>query len=252
MTGDAPSSPAGEGGAFHIAGASDVGTVRGENQDRWEVLMFDDGCVALILADGMGGHHGGGEAADDATTAAALVLRETPSGLPAEARINDAAAAASSAVADLRQRIGGDPGTTLVVALLQPDGRYTVGNIGDSRAYVIRGGEAAAVTSDHSWVGEQVRLGLLDPAEARTHPRRNIITRAVMGNGEAPDITSGTLDVADCVLLCSDGVWEPLSDAAMAQVIAAAGDDPAAVLCQAALEAGSRDNVTAVVARRLA
>ncbi|HYL69676.1 MAG TPA: protein phosphatase 2C domain-containing protein [Candidatus Dormibacteraeota bacterium] len=234
--------------ALEVAGATDRGTVRDENQDAWHAEDSPDGGVFLVLADGMGGHAGGRESAEAAVDAAAQEL----AGADADrgAAVRAAVAAANRAVDKVRDVIGGNPGTTLVVALVNPQGDVVVGNVGDSRAYLVRGSEARPVTEDHSWVGEQVRLGAIAPESARHHPRRNLITRAVMGDPVEPDVFELRLEPGDILLLCSDGVWEPLSDAAIAD---AARVNPlqAAVdtVCRRALDEGSRDNVTVVAAR---
>jgi PPM family protein phosphatase len=239
---------------IETAGATDRGTVRTENQDAWEAISLPGGHTALILADGMGGHPGGKESAEAAVAAAAASLR---AGGDAEASADQAIAAASAAanqaVAAVRDEIGGNPGTTLVLAMVAPSGTATVGNIGDSRAYLIRSGSAEPVTQDHSWVGEQMREGLLEANEGRHHPRRNIITRAVMGDPVEADLFHLTLEPGDALLLCSDGVWEPLTDEMIAELLTEAGLLQPALdrMCQAALDAGSKDNVTAVAALRL-
>ena len=157
-------------------------------------------------------------------------------------------------MAAVRDAIGGNPGTTLVLALVSPSGSATVGNIGDSRAYVVHRGSAEPISQDHSWVGEQVRDGLLDANDARHHPRRNIMaTRAVMGDGGEAGVFHVNLGPGDALLLVSDGVWEPLDRQMIAELLTDAGPLPAALdrMCHAALDAGGKDNVTAVAARLL-
>lgn len=241
--------------AFDVAGATDIGAVRKENQDAWTVVAAAERDeVALLLADGMGGHVGGGEAATGAIDAAAAALNENAGSAEAYVeRLSEASRRASEAVAQLRARIGGSPGTTLVLALSNGDGVAAVANIGDSRAYLVSDGIARQLTDDHSWVAEQVRLGALGADEARHHMRRNIITRAVLGDDEQPDIFDAALRAGDTLVLCSDGVWEPLSDAQIASAFNAETPAQAAVsaLCRMAIDAGSRDNVTVVAARRL-
>ena len=239
---------------IEAAGATDRGTVRTENQDAWDAITLPGGGTALILADGMGGHVGGRESAEAAVVAAAASLaegggvEESP-----EQAIAAAAVRASQGVANVRDEIGGNPGTTLVLAVVSPSGTTTVGNIGDSRAYLVHRGNAEPISQDHSWVGEQMREGLLDANEGRHHPRRNIITRAVMGDPVEADVFHLTLEPGDALLLVSDGVWEPLTDEMIAELLTDSGPLQAALdrMCQAALDAGSRDNVTAVAARRL-
>ncbi|MBV8445539.1 MAG: serine/threonine-protein phosphatase, partial [Candidatus Dormibacteraeota bacterium] len=98
---------------------------------------------------------------------------------------------------------------------------------------------------------EEVLAGRLPADSERHHPRRNLLTRAVLGDPVAADIGSHPWKRGDAVLLCSDGVWEPLSDADLGQLTTAdlVTDEVAEAICSAALAAGSRDNVTAVVAR---
>jgi serine/threonine protein phosphatase PrpC len=237
---------------IEAAGATDRGTVRTENQDAWDVITLPGGDTALILADGMGGHVGGRESAEAAVGAAAASLAEGADDSPEQA-IAAAAARASLGVAAVRDEIGGSPGTTLVLAVVSPSGTATVGNIGDSRAYLVHRGGAEPISQDHSWVGEQMREGLLDANEGRHHPRRNIITRAVMGDPVEADVFRLSLAPGDALLLVSDGVWEPLTDEMIAELLTDSGPLQAALdrMCQAALDAGSKDNVTAVAARRL-
>jgi len=233
---------------FEVAGVSDRGPVRQENQDRWDAFARMDGSgVALLLADGMGGHTGGGEAAVAAIEAARKRLESSASSAQSMAAAVDAA---NTAVGDVRAQLGGNPGTTLVLAVVEHD-RAVIANIGDSRAYRIRAGQATLLTEDHSWVGEQMRAGLLEADAGRHHPRRNVITRAVMGDPVTADEATVSLEAGDVVMLCSDGVWEPLSDAQMGELFVA--DAPLERimewLCDAALAAGGTDNVTAVAAR---
>jgi serine/threonine protein phosphatase PrpC len=237
-----------EGHGIEIAGITDKGPVREENQDVWDAAARpEDGGWALLLADGMGGHNGGRESAEAAVVAAAKQLREPG---PASELLVAAVDDATAAVAGVRAQLGGHPGTTLVLALIEGQ-RALIANVGDSRAYRIRHGEATQLTEDHSWVGEQIREGHLDPAEARHHPRRNIITRAVMGDPVAGDQFTVVLQSRDVVLLCSDGVWEPLDDSALGALFADHPPLPPALewLCDAALAAGGTDNITAVAAR---
>ncbi|MBV8301643.1 MAG: serine/threonine-protein phosphatase [Candidatus Dormibacteraeota bacterium] len=236
-------------------GASDKGSVREHNEDLWGAVALGDGRLALVLADGMGGHVGGGEAADAAVSAALRSL----DGAAAEGRargtsglLADAVARANAAVAGVRDNIGGNPGTTLVIAIVDRDS-VSIANVGDSRAYLVHDSVAHRLTTDHTWVGEEVLAGRLPADSERHHPRRNLLSRAVLGDPVAADIGSHPWKRGDSVLLCSDGVWEPINDADLGRLAAgdAAADELAGAICEAALEAGSRDNVTAVVARRV-
>jgi protein phosphatase len=155
-------------------------------------------------------------------------------------------------VARVREEIGGNPGTTLVLAIITAM-HASIANVGDSRAYLIRGTTVTQLTNDHSWAAGQVRAGALGADEARHHPKRNLIERAVMGDPVEVDIFDVDAQPGDVLLLCSDGLWEPLADSAIGAVIAS--PDPLGVAltraCDAALAGGGTDNVTMVAARWL-
>ncbi|HEY6468994.1 MAG TPA: protein phosphatase 2C domain-containing protein [Candidatus Dormibacteraeota bacterium] len=243
------------GGAEHleIAGISDIGPVRTQNQDVWAAQMSPGGDGAVLaLADGMGGHKGGLESADAAITGAMSVLTNAgPHADPAET-LRQAVAAAGEAVVPVREQIGGNPGTTLVLALVR-GGHATVSNVGDSRGYLIHGNTVMQITEDHSWAAAQVRAGAMSAAEARHHQKRNLIERAVMGDPVEADVFEVDGAPGDVLLLCSDGLWEPLADSALGAVLAS--PDPLGVAltraCDAALAGGGTDNVTMVALRWL-
>jgi protein phosphatase len=125
-------------------------------------------------------------------------------------------------------------------------------HVGDSRAYLWRGGELDQITRDHSWVEEQVSLGVLSETEARHHPWRNLVTRALAGADEPRvERTPVNLEPGDRVLLCSDGLTSPLTNAAIAQILARTPMGRADELCQALVDAannaGGPDNITVIV-----
>ncbi len=229
------------------AGATDCGPVRRENQDAFRLVPLDGAGLGLILADGMGGQSGGREAAEAAVAGAAGRLGAPGGG---DDRLREAIAVANAAVAGVRLQLGGNPGTTMVAAVIE-GGRLTLAHAGDSRAYLLRDGEATQLTADHSLTGERVRAGTLDAETARHDPRRNYVTRALLGDPVEPDLAALALISGDVVVLCTDGLWEPLTDG---QIDGLAGGDAAPLegarrLVAAALAAGATDNVTAVVAR---
>lgn len=254
MTEDrAARSISGEGETLEIAGITDRGPVRTQNQDVWDAQVSAGPAAAVLaLADGMGGHKGGLESAEAAVTAAMAELSTAGESEDAATTLRRAVAAANEGVAVARQSIGGNPGTTLVLAIIR-GGHATVANVGDSRGYLINGSGVTQITDDHSWAAGQVRLGALDAEGARHHPKRNLIERAVMGDPVEADIFEVDAGPGDVLLLCSDGLWEPLSDPALGAIVAA--PDPLGVAltraCDAALAAGGTDNVTMVAARWL-
>lgn len=238
------------GHAVELAAVTDKGSVRAENQDAVALLDLESatGC-ALLVADGMGGHPDGRLAALVATSATGDHLRRAEE--PAAALVDAVAAANQGILARARpDDLGRTLGTTLVAAVIL-GGRATVANVGDSRAYLVRGGQATQISVDHSWVAEQVRAGLLSAEEAQHHPRRSRITRALLGEPVEPDLFEVNLRPGDVLLLCSDGLWEAVLPEDMAALLGGEGpiEEKAAGLVDAALRAGSTDNVSAAVAR---
>jgi len=257
------------------AGASECGPVRHDNQDAFGLVELRDTGLGLVLADGMGGHAGGGEAAEAATGAALVHLPEAATGaalvhlpeagsggLPGgpsaslaggsdgeHGSLRQVVVAANLAVGEVRRRLGGSPGTTIEAAIMTA-GRLRLAHVGDSRAYLLHDGVAQPLTFDHSVTAERVRAGTLTPEEARTDPRRNYVTRALLGDPVEADLSETELAAGDSVLLCSDGVWASLPDSRIGELLGqGTAAEAAQSLIRAALAAGSTDNVTAVVAR---
>ena len=141
---------------------------------------------------------------------------------------------------------------TTAVAVLVNDKGATTAHLGDSRAYRFRGGVLTPLTEDHSWVNEQVRAGLMNDADARRHPWRNVVTRAITGGDDPqPDVAPLVLETGDRVLLCSDGLSSVVTDEHIAVLVGA--DRPLPEICQslidAANDAGGPDNITVVLIR---
>lgn len=142
-------------------------------------------------------------------------------------------------------------GTTLSV--LWRGGHYAyIAHVGDSRIYRMRGGELERITQDHSLVEEMIRARLITREQARTHPRRNVITRALGTQGDnEPDVLAADVEPGDLWLLCSDGLTGMVSDEEIARTLRGGRslDDMADSLIRQALDAGGRDNVTLVLWR---
>lgn len=243
----------GEGDALEIAGITDRGPVRTQNQDVWDARIQSGGRTAVLaLADGMGGHKGGLDSADAAVAGAMSVLGDGGAAADPSGSLRRAVDAANQAVAVVRDAIGGNPGTTLVLALIH-DMHAWIANVGDSRGYLIGASGVTQITDDHSWAAGQVRLGVIDASAARHHPKRNLIERAVMGEPVEADVFEVDAHPGDVLLLCSDGVWEPLADAALGAIVATPDALGVALTraCDAALAGGGTDNVTIVAARWL-
>jgi protein phosphatase len=223
---------------------SDVGRVRRDNQDSGYA-----GPWLLTVCDGVGGAARG----DLASSTAVQQLRK----LDAEPT-DDLLALVAGAIHRADDRIGElveeDPelnGTSTTATVVLFDGeRLGVGHLGDSRAYLYRGGELRRLTHDHTFVQSLIDEGRITEEQSRVHPHRNLILKALDGiRHEAPDLFEVPVEVGDRIFLCSDGACGSLDDARMADILGSGSADYAAVeLVRASLEAGSSDNITCVVA----
>ncbi|HHY33427.1 MAG TPA: Stp1/IreP family PP2C-type Ser/Thr phosphatase [Firmicutes bacterium] len=222
---------------------TDVGLVRSVNEDDY---LIGDGVFAV--ADGLGGH----EAGEIASQMAIRMLKEfkppengDPAGALAEALEGINRAVYKRSVADPSCE---GMGTTLTVLLITGDTAY-IGHVGDSRAYLVRDGRLHRLTEDHSIVGELIRMGMLSEPEARAHPQRNLLTRAI---GTQPDVEIEVgyckLGPGDRFLLCTDGLTGAVDDGEILRVMASAQDPRSAVdqLVELAMRGGGHDNITAV------
>jgi serine/threonine protein phosphatase PrpC len=234
---------------------SDVGRCRKVNQD---MFLLDDALGLYAIADGMGGHAAGEVASDLAITALAHSLRgreeERSSWTPAEAgdllrqALNDGNRKICESVLSRAEWRG--MGTTMV-ALVLADERAIIAHVGDSRAYLLRNGELRQLTSDHSWVNEQVKLGLLTREQAQRHPMRNIVTRALGNQPEVEvDLSEESIRPGDIFTLCSDGLSGMLDDAEIHEILQEHGAVPQAAcreLVDRANARGGEDNITVIV-----
>ena len=234
------------------AAVSDVGRVRSANEDS---LFFSAEAGVFVVADGMGGHAAGEVASAIASEliGARLCCLGDGEG-PDEVRSLFLQAFRDAGSEIIRQAsedsARGGMGTTATVLALRPDDNYIVGHIGDSRAYLLRDDNFARITTDHSWVEEQVERGVISREQAFRHPQSNIITRALGTDPVSPpDLYVGELEAGDRFLLCSDGLTDMVSEDKIAQVLRAVDEPEAAAsrLVSEANLAGGIDNVTALV-----
>lgn len=223
--------------------ATDRGRVRSLNEDSLLACP-----PVFLVADGMGGHDAGNVASRIVVDAfSALVGHDTAT----PDAVHDAFA---NAGVRMRETLGARLGGTTVagVAVTEVDGAeyWLIFNIGDSRVYRVSDGSLAQVSVDHSVVQELIDTGEITAADARVHPERHVITRAV-GTGSEPDPDYWLLPVAahDRLMLCSDGLTSELDDPTILQALTTLDDPQQAAdwLVGAAVEAGGRDNVTVVV-----
>jgi PPM family protein phosphatase len=228
--------------------ATDPGRVRKANEDSLLAVTY-----AFAVADGMGGH-----AAGEVASAIALQTVESRMGQePATvASVTDVVRAANEAVfrRSVEEPASRGMGTTLT--LIAPaagaDGRdhLVVANVGDSRAYLLADGQLRQLTRDHSYVEEMLAAGQITAEEARRHPHRHVVTRALgVEQSVAVDTWLVTPEPGDRYLLCSDGLVNEVSDEAIADIITGAAGPQAAAeaLVVAANAAGGRDNISVVV-----
>lgn len=221
------------------------GLVRASNQDS---LLVDESVYGV--ADGMGGHNGG----ETASRVAVQVLKNALRGKKADSRALEVGMeAANRRIFDMARHDSSLSGMGTTVTLLwENDDQVLLCHVGDSRAYLWRNGELKQVTDDHSVVAELLRSKVITPEMARTHPYRNVITRAV---GVDPvveaDIFSHDKQQDDLWLICSDGLYNMVPDETIVDVLknVDTDEDAADQLLALALEAGGMDNITFVLAR---
>jgi len=228
-------------------GVTDPGKVRKNNED---CLLVGEGLddTLFVVADVIGGF----EAGEVASSIAVDVLKDLAPSAPLEGAIREANRRILAAARG-DERFSG-MGTTVVA--MRFNGRREepvaeISHVGDSRAYLLRGGDLKPVTEDHSLVAELVRSGDLTRARASEHPQKNLITRA-LGAEEEVEVDTAVLPVepGDRLVLCSDGLSDMVSEAKILDLLASSADDPkkaARALVRAALDAGGLDNVTVVV-----
>ncbi|MBR0407818.1 MAG: Stp1/IreP family PP2C-type Ser/Thr phosphatase [Clostridia bacterium] len=229
------------------AARTHIGNVRASNQDALLVLPGVYGVYGV--ADGMGGHKAGDVASKMAVSVVERLLRnQAPSPKLLQSAIEEANALIYEEQLNNPDYSG--MGTTMTLIWEDAD-RVLLGHVGDSRAYRVRKKSISQVSRDHSMVAEMVRKGLITEEEARVHPYRNIITRA-LGTAETIEVDVEELDKkpGDLYLLCSDGLSEYIRDEEMLYLLRKhpSLEEAADVLLNLALEGGGRDNISVVLA----
>ena len=228
-------------------GVTHAGKVRQNNEDALLVGEGKDETL-FVVADGIGGF----EAGEVASSLAVDVLKDLQPDEPFTAAIGEANRRIVAAGRGDEKLSG--MGTTVVAIRFggtQREPVAEVAHVGDSRAYLMRGGDMNPITEDHSLVAELVRSGDLTRDQAAEHPQKNLITRA-LGADEEVDVDTAILPVeaGDRILLCSDGLSDMVSEAGISEILADSPEDPERVargLLSAALDAGGNDNITIVV-----
>jgi PPM family protein phosphatase len=228
-------------------GITHAGKVRQNNEDALLVGEGEDETL-FVVADGIGGF----EAGEVASSLAVDVLKDLHPDVPFKAAIGEANRRIVAAGRGDEKLSG--MGTTVVAIRFGGTPREPVAevaHVGDSRAYLMRGGDMIPITEDHSLVAELVRSGDLTRDQAAEHPQKNLITRA-LGADEEVDVDTAILPIeaGDRILLCSDGLSDMVSETGISEILVDSPDDPeraARVLLSAALDAGGNDNITIVI-----
>lgn len=250
---------------LRIAQGSDIGRAREHNEDAFFTLKTLVGpdpssnpVGVVIVADGMGGHTRGAEASSTAVrVASGILVRELVLPLiddeaadtqrrPIQEILTEATQAANRSVC----RMEADTGTTLTSVLIADHSAY-VAHVGDCRVYYLADGKAEQITRDHSLVRRLVDLGEISPEEAQSHPQRNVLYRALGQEAELEvDTYFRRLAKGSCLVVCSDGLWNNVSQEEMSEFIAEAPTPQEACnrLIDRANDVGGEDNITVVLA----
>lgn len=244
---------------MNLFGLTDIGLVRRDNQDSYALRILSDELAVAVVCDGMGGAQAGNVASAVAVEAFCAAVEDAcKGGVPKDVQSRQEILSKACAKANLRvyERSVSAPeyegmGTTLVAALILPDEVHVI-NVGDSRCYAVNNAAAAQVTLDHSLVQVLVERGEITPEEARVHPKKNLITRALGVDAQVMgDLYRVARQDNNWLLLCSDGLTNVISDEQLWMEInkAESPDECARKLLAMALEQGAPDNVTIVLAR---
>lgn len=241
------------------AGITNVGMKRQNNEDNY---LINDELGVYVVCDGMGGHAGGEYASQIAVTTVEEVLSNIRDenldvDVATDEQITQEKIKYAVRLAGKRiyERAQADPeyrgmGTTAVILLFRKGMAY-LAHVGDSRGYLIRGGEITQRTEDHSWVNEQIKAGLITAETAKHHRFRNIITRS-LGFQEEVEIDTQVLraEPGDLYLLCSDGLSNLIEDREMVELLVEKSfQETARELVDMANSRGGDDNITLVIAR---
>lgn len=222
---------------------TDIGCLRDHNEDSLVVAP-----PLFAIADGMGGHAAGEVASEIAVRVLSELAPEHPDGAALGHAVEEANRAVIQAAHEGRGRQG--MGTTMTAAMLEGE-RLVIAQVGDSRAYLLHQGKLQQLTRDHSLMADMIEAGQLTPEEARTHPQRSVITRALGSDAHLhPDIYEINVETGDRLLICSDGLSGMVFDNEIENTLRRVQDPQrcASQLVNEAIAAGGHDNVTVIVA----
>ncbi len=235
-----------------LSAKTDVGAVRDHNEDAFKCGVFSDGTTWAVICDGMGGAAAGEVASamcvDVVSTALSKGYRTGATINSVKNLLTSAISTANSKVFDTAQKDRALKGMgTTVVAVVISKGLGVVAHVGDSRAYLIND-SVTPLTKDHSLVQYMIDKGKITEEEAKTHPDRNIITRAIgIENFVDSDINIFDVTDNDRVLICTDGLCGSIENEALLDIINNNTADACDMLTSEAIKNGSRDNITSIV-----
>ncbi len=247
-------------------GITDIGKKRQKNEDAF---FINKDINLFIVADGMGGHAAGEKASQYAVETINHFLVHTQAGEEltwpfgydinlslTENRLKAAIHMAHKKIVDMAQNDFNLKGmaTTVVTSYIY-NGKLYIGHVGDSRAYLIRQEKIIQLTTDHSWVNEQLRYGIINPQQAKSHPFKNVVTRALGGPTELEvDLITEKLIDNDLILLCSDGLTGMVDDKDIITVVLSFKDN-IEIACKKLIELanakGGNDNITLILIKYL-
>lgn len=243
-------------------GITDIGKKRQKNEDTF---FINRSLNLYIVADGMGGHAAGEKASKYAVEAINQFMEHTQAGEELtwpfsydinlsliENRLKAAIHIAHKKIVEIAQSDFNFKGmATTVVTSIIADGLLHIGHVGDSRAYLIRDGKIIQLTTDHSWVNEQLRYGIINAQQAKSHPFKNVVTRALGGPQELEvDLITEKLIDGDIILLCSDGLTSMVDDNDLITIILSFKNDIQTAgikLIELANSKGGNDNITLIL-----
>lgn len=246
-------------------GLTHTGLVRESNEDR---IHLNEEDRLFVVADGMGGHAAGEVASGIAVAAVNDFIIHTrrdreltwpyayDDSLSYDGnRLQTSIRLANNRIRDAVEEDSSYQGMgSTLVSLLATEERITIGSVGDSRVYRYRGEELLQLTSDHSWVNEQLEEGMITEQQAKSHPFRNVVTRALGSDSAVQvDILSDSIEEGDCYLLCSDGLTGMVEDNVISGLLAGLAEQGVEAVCRKMVDAanvqGGKDNISVVLVR---
>lgn len=236
---------------------TDIGRSRDVNEDNCGEYKFENNWQLLIVADGMGGHNAGEVASSIAVKSITESIRENMEhNIDKDMVVHILRNAIIEANHSIYENSMNDSrcsgmGTTVTAAMVL-NNDMLVGHVGDSRAYLLKNGNLRKVTNDHSLVAELLKNGTITEDEAKHHPQKNLITRALGAEDEVEvDIEKVYIDTDDIAFLCTDGLTNMLSDTEIEDILLNSDDINFAAdkLVEKANALGGHDNITVIIAK---